>query len=90
MTSPGPHVCPTGKISLVSGLKASNTFVYKEFKICLQIANAQSTPPIPEKLSPPLRDLMLRCLEPVKDQRPSAKELLIHPLFTQYMSSKRQ
>ena len=50
-----------------------------------QIANANSTPPIPDNLSPPQRDVLLRCLETVKEQRPTAKELLIHPLFTQYM-----
>ncbi|KAL4235520.1 Mitogen-activated protein kinase kinase kinase 1 [Mactra antiquata] len=53
--------------------------------LIFRIANAQSTPPIPEKLSPPLRDLLLRCLETVKEQRPPAKELLLHPLFTQCM-----
>lgn len=57
--------------------------------LIFKIANAQSTPPIPDKLSPPLRDLLLRCVEPVKEQRPSAKELLIHPLFTQYMQRKQ-
>ncbi|WAR24323.1 M3K1-like protein, partial [Mya arenaria] len=56
--------------------------------LIFKIANAQSTPPIPDGLSPPLRDLLLRCLEPTKEQRPSAKELLIHPLFTQYMQSR--
>ncbi|XP_045158733.2 mitogen-activated protein kinase kinase kinase 1-like [Mercenaria mercenaria] len=56
--------------------------------LIFKIANAQSTPPIPEKLSPPLRDLLLRCLETVKEQRPSAKELLLHPLFTQYMQKR--
>ncbi|KAH3695504.1 hypothetical protein DPMN_082964 [Dreissena polymorpha] len=56
--------------------------------LIFKIAKSQSSPPIPENLSPPLRDLVLRCLEPIQDQRQSAKELLIHPLFTQYMQRK--
>lgn len=56
--------------------------------LIFKIANSDSTPPIPDKLSPPQRDVLLRCLETSKEQRPSAKELLIHPLFTQYTKMK--
>jgi len=41
-------------------------------------------PPIPENLSPPIKDLALRCLEQDKKDRPSAKDLLQHPVFTNY------
>ncbi|OWF34833.1 mitogen-activated protein kinase kinase kinase 1-like isoform X2 [Mizuhopecten yessoensis] len=56
--------------------------------LIFKIATSQEPPPIPENISPPMRDLMLRCLEQKKEERPSAKDLLIHPLFTQYMSQK--
>lgn len=53
----------------------------------LQIATSMQPPPIPDNLSPPIRDILLRCLEQKKTERPTAKELLVHPLFTQYMTS---
>ncbi|XP_033738127.1 mitogen-activated protein kinase kinase kinase 1-like isoform X2 [Pecten maximus] len=56
--------------------------------LIFKIATSQEPPPIPDNISPPVRDLMLRCLEQKKEERPSAKDLLIHPLFTQYMSQK--
>ncbi|KAL3869798.1 hypothetical protein ACJMK2_042435 [Sinanodonta woodiana] len=57
--------------------------------LIFKIATSISSPPIPDNLSPPLRDLMLRCLEHSKEMRPTAKDLLLHPLFTQYMQRKR-
>ncbi|KAK3580955.1 hypothetical protein CHS0354_006982 [Potamilus streckersoni] len=57
--------------------------------LIFKIATSVSSPPIPDNLSPPLRDLMLRCLEHSKEMRPTAKDLLLHPLFTQYMQRKR-
>ncbi|KAK7484101.1 hypothetical protein BaRGS_00024713 [Batillaria attramentaria] len=52
--------------------------------LIFKIASSVDPPPIPENLSPPLRDLMLRCLEQNSEFRPPAKDLLMHPLFTQY------
>ncbi|XP_062600728.1 mitogen-activated protein kinase kinase kinase 1-like [Saccostrea cucullata] len=55
--------------------------------LIFKIATSMQPPPIPENLSPPIRDILLRCLEQQKKERPTAKELLVHPLFTQYMTS---
>ncbi len=55
------------------------------FKVCshmFQIASCIDPPPIPDNLSPAVRDLLLRCLEVNREDRPPAKELLKHPLFT--------
>ncbi len=49
-----------------------------------QIASTTQPPPIPDNLSPAVRDLMLRCLECDRQDRPPAKELLKHPLFTMH------
>ena len=49
-----------------------------------QIASTSQPPPIPDNLSPPVRDLLLRCLETERVDRPPAKELLKHPLFTMF------
>ncbi|KAK3089193.1 hypothetical protein FSP39_001643, partial [Pinctada imbricata] len=57
--------------------------------LIFKIATSMSPPPVPENLSPPIKDLLLRCLEQEKTERPSAKDLLLHPLFTQYMSNYR-
>ena len=61
----------------------------QKFFVCVlfsvrQIASSVDPPPIPDNLAPPVRDLMLRCLEQNSEFRPSAKDLLMHPLFTQY------
>lgn len=55
--------------------------------LIFKIATSMQPPPIPDNLSPPIRDVLLRCLEQKKMERPTAKELLVHPLFTQYMTS---
>lgn len=55
--------------------------------LIFKIATSMQPPPIPDNLSPPIRDILLRCLEQKKTERPTAKELLVHPLFTQYMTS---
>lgn len=54
--------------------------------LIFKIASSVDPPPVPENLSPPVRDLMLRCLEQNSEFRPSAKDLLMHPLFTQYVN----
>ncbi|KAL5017291.1 hypothetical protein ScPMuIL_006880 [Solemya velum] len=58
--------------------------------LIFKIASSERPPPVPENISPPLRDLMLRCLEQRKEERPTAKDLLLHPLFTQYMQQQQQ
>lgn len=49
---------------------------------CIQIASANGPPPIPDVLSPGLRDLALRCLEVQPADRPTAFDLLKHAIFT--------
>ena len=39
-------------------------------------------PPLPEDISPNLRDFLLRCFEKEPEKRASAKELLMHPWIT--------
>ncbi|XP_068726656.1 mitogen-activated protein kinase kinase kinase 1-like [Montipora capricornis] len=51
--------------------------------LIFKIACAESPPDIPENLNPALRDVLLRCLEGKQEERPSAMDLLRHPLFTQ-------
>ena len=46
-----------------------------------QIACAHQPPAVPDTLSPALKDLALRCLELEPSMRPSARELLLHPVF---------
>ncbi|ELU13287.1 hypothetical protein CAPTEDRAFT_184398 [Capitella teleta] len=50
--------------------------------LIFKIASAERAPSIPECLSPPLRDLALRCLDPNREERPPARDLLKHPVFT--------
>ncbi|PVD23356.1 hypothetical protein C0Q70_16624 [Pomacea canaliculata] len=52
--------------------------------LIFKIASSVDPPPIPDNLSPPVRDLLLRCLEQKSEFRPPAKDLLMHPLFIQY------
>ncbi|XP_076462240.1 mitogen-activated protein kinase kinase kinase 1-like isoform X2 [Babylonia areolata] len=52
--------------------------------LIFKIASSVAPPPIPDNLSPPVRDLMLRCLEQKSEDRPPAKDLLMHPLFTKF------
>jgi mitogen-activated protein kinase kinase kinase 1 len=63
------------------------TDVSNHLALIFKIASSVDSPPIPENLSPPVRDLMLRCLEQNSEDRPSAKELLLHPLFTRCFTS---
>ncbi|XP_067027287.1 mitogen-activated protein kinase kinase kinase 1-like isoform X1 [Acropora muricata] len=51
--------------------------------LIFKIACAESPPEIPGNLNPALRDVLLRCLEGKSEERPSAMDLLRHPLFTQ-------
>lgn len=59
------------------------TDVSNHLALIYKIASSIHSPPIPENLPPPVRDLMLRCLEQKSEDRPSAQDLLLHPLFTQ-------
>uniref|UniRef100_A0A2C9K5L3 Mitogen-activated protein kinase kinase kinase 1 n=1 Tax=Biomphalaria glabrata TaxID=6526 RepID=A0A2C9K5L3_BIOGL len=59
------------------------TDISNHLALIFKIASSVDSPPIPENLPPPIRDLMLRCLEQNSEDRPSAKDLLVHPLFTQ-------
>ncbi|XP_059155208.1 mitogen-activated protein kinase kinase kinase 1-like isoform X2 [Physella acuta] len=59
------------------------TDISNHLALIFKIASSVDSPPIPENLPPPVRDLMLRCLEQNSEDRPSAKDLLLHPLFTQ-------
>ncbi|XP_067679391.1 mitogen-activated protein kinase kinase kinase 1-like isoform X1 [Haliotis asinina] len=61
--------------------------VSNHLALIFKIASSVESPPIPENLSPAVRDLMLRCLEQSSEFRPTARELLMHPLFTQYKKS---
>lgn len=54
--------------------------------LIFRIASSVRPPPIPENLSPGVRDVMLRCLEVKSEDRPSAKELLTHPVFIQHLT----
>ncbi|XP_063431372.1 mitogen-activated protein kinase kinase kinase 1-like isoform X2 [Mytilus trossulus] len=58
--------------------------VSNHLALIFKIATSMTPPPIPENLSPPIKDLALRCLETDKKDRPSAKDLLLHPVFTNY------
>ena len=46
-----------------------------------QIACSSRPPPIPSGLSPALRDLATRCLGRRPGDRPTAGQLLRHPIF---------
>ncbi|KAK3781023.1 hypothetical protein RRG08_046327 [Elysia crispata] len=59
------------------------TDISNHLALIFKIASSVDSPPIPENLPPPVRDLMLRCLEQKSEDRPSAQDLLLHPLFTQ-------
>jgi mitogen-activated protein kinase kinase kinase 1 len=61
--------------------------VSNHLALIFKIASCVEPPPIPDNLSPAVRDLLLRCLEVNREDRPPARELLKHPLFTMY--SKR-
>ena len=69
-------------VSLRSGSAFYCTTPTKKNIFFFQIAGANSPPEVPESMSPPIRDVILRCLEPKPGDRPSARDLLKHPLFT--------
>ncbi|ESO92542.1 hypothetical protein LOTGIDRAFT_162448 [Lottia gigantea] len=60
--------------------------VSNHLALIFKIASSVQPPPIPDNLSQPLRDLLLRCLEQNSDNRPTSKDLLIHPVFEQLIS----
>jgi len=55
--------------------------VSNHLALIFRIACAHTPPTVPDTLSPALRDLALRCLELDPAMRPSARELLLHPVF---------
>jgi len=55
--------------------------VSNHLALIFRIACAHEPPEVPQTLSPALRDLALRCLELDPNLRPSARELLLHPVF---------
>jgi len=55
--------------------------VSNHLALIFRIACATGPPEVPCTLSPGLRDLTLRCLELDPNLRPSARELLLHPVF---------
>lgn len=57
--------------------------VSNHLALIFRIACASEPPAVPENLSPALRDLTRRCLELDPNLRPSARELLLHPVFHQ-------
>ncbi|XP_030851944.1 mitogen-activated protein kinase kinase kinase 1 isoform X2 [Strongylocentrotus purpuratus] len=61
----------------------NNTAISNHYQLLFKIASANGPPPIPESLSPALRDITLRCLEAEPSARPGVMELLKHPAFTQ-------
>ncbi len=73
----------------ISSLKSGFFISPEENFSQLQIASTVNPPPIPESMSPPVRDLLLRCLECSREDRPPAKDLLKHPLFTMPLWPKR-
>jgi len=57
--------------------------VSNHLALIFRIACAAEPPPVPENLSPALRDLTRRCLELDPSLRPTARDLLLHPVFHQ-------
>ncbi|XP_041474898.1 mitogen-activated protein kinase kinase kinase 1-like isoform X1 [Lytechinus variegatus] len=57
--------------------------ISNHYQLLFKIASANGPPPIPESLSPALRDIALRCLEAAPKARPGIMELLKHAAFTQ-------
>jgi len=53
------------------------------FRALYHIANENSIPKIPSRLSPNAKDFLLKCLCRNPDERPTAAELLKHPWFDQ-------
>ena len=46
-----------------------------------QIGRSSESPPVPEHLSPALRELTAACLQLGPDRRPTAKQMLNHPVL---------
>jgi len=57
--------------------------VSNHLALIFRIACAAEPPPVPESVSPALRDLTRRCLELDPSLRPTARDLLLHPVFHQ-------
>jgi len=55
--------------------------VSNHLALIFRIACATGPPEVPGSLSPAVRDLALRCLELDPSHRPSARDLLLHPVF---------
>ncbi|XP_072045102.1 mitogen-activated protein kinase kinase kinase 1-like isoform X2 [Amphiura filiformis] len=58
------------------------SIISNHLQLIFKIASTQGPPPIPESLSPGMRDLTLRCLESNAENREPASELLKHAVFT--------
>lgn len=55
---------------------------FQEVAALFHIGTTKSHPPIPEHLSPPAKDFLLKCLEKEPNLRPTATQLLQHPFLT--------
>nr|CAB3263621.1 mitogen-activated protein kinase kinase kinase 1-like [Phallusia mammillata] len=52
--------------------------------LIFKIASSPTVPPIPDVLSPAMRDLCRRCLQTTPRDRPTASELVKHPVFIRW------
>ncbi|XP_076821673.1 mitogen-activated protein kinase kinase kinase 1-like isoform X2 [Clavelina lepadiformis] len=52
--------------------------------LIFKIASSPTVPPIPDRLSPALKDLCRRCLQANPRDRPMATEVLKHPVFIKW------
>ncbi|GAB6029131.1 Mitogen-activated protein kinase kinase kinase 1 [Chamberlinius hualienensis] len=59
----------------------NSTDVSNHLALIYKIARTQEPPPIPDHLSPQTKDLVFKCLEVCSHLRPSADQLLQHPVF---------
>lgn len=55
---------------------------FQEVAALFHIGTTKSHPPIPEHISPPAKDFLLKCLEKEPNLRPTATQLLQHPFLT--------
>lgn len=55
---------------------------FQEVAALFHIGTTKSHPPIPDHLSPPAKDFLLKCLEKEPNLRPTATQLLQHPFLT--------
>ncbi|XP_071799794.1 mitogen-activated protein kinase kinase kinase 1-like [Asterias amurensis] len=56
--------------------------ISNHLQLIFKIASAEGPPPVPEDLSAPTRDLLLRCFEHKPVNRESSADLLKHAVFT--------